>query len=192
MTIEELLNQYGLLVVIVGVLSFLICGALKVPISKKINSLDLTEKEKSQRLTFICTAIVTALSAIIIIVYYCVLEKSFEPLLDTDVYLKIAGAFAVSKASYAVYQGGGKVSLKEWLHELWNNIFIKIDTTDNESEPVAEPTETAIVLTEENVENSLVDKIQSVLINRCNLPMTDEQKAEFLDGITEELTTKTV
>lgn len=160
-----ILNEYGLIVVFIGLASSLLCGILKIPIAKKIRSLDITEKQKSDRIRNICTIIVAVLSVSGVCLYRCLTVHSFAPFATKELYAEILSAIAFSKIAYMLYEGVGPVSIKKWLHALWNKIFSKTGSVST---------------SDQDAITGIVETVQSILSD-MHLPMTESQKS-FLDG----------
>jgi len=169
MELLEFINQYGLLVVICGILASIICGAIKVPIARKIKAnAELTEKQVSDKIRNVCTLIVAILSVIFVATYHCVTTHSFDCLLDKKVYLEILSAFTFSKIAYALYEGCGKVSLKKFIHNLIQKIIDKKQS--------GEKVESVDIFLEE---------IEQFFINEMGLPLTTEQTLKLHDKFSE-------
>lgn len=168
-TIQELLNEYGLLVVVIGLASSILCGILKIPIAKKIQSLDITDKQKSDRLRNICTIIVAVFSVAGVVLYRCITAHSFTPFASKDLYVEILSAITFSKLAYALYEGVGSVSLKKWLHALIDKIKGTAKTkSSGEKDEVTD----------------WVEIVQEALLG-MHMPLTDSQRAELEEKLKE-------
>ncbi len=168
MEILEVIDKYGLVVVIIGLLSSAVCGAIKVPVAKKIRSKALSERAASDRIRAVCTLIVAVSSVIGVVLFRCVTVRSFSPFKTKQLYLEILNAIVFSKIAYMLYEGKGSVSLKKWVHSLWQKIFTKTTSTEPDGG---------------NGEFDLISVIQSALTDAVHLPLTDSQKntlAEYL------------
>ena len=175
--IIDLINQYGLVVVISGLLASILCSIVKTPIVHHIQSLGLSEKDQSTRIRTVCLLIVSILSIIFVVTYHCIVAKSLAPFKDIDMYHDIMGSITFSQISYAMYQGIGKVSIKKWLHDLYNTI-------KNNKESLSEENQEAF-----DEVTDLITRTRDILKNQLHLPLTDNQ-AEALEkslrGITDE------
>ena len=168
MEILEVIDKYGLVVVIIGLLSSAVCGAIKVPVAKKIRSKALSERAASDRIRAVCTLIVAVSSVIGVVLFRCVTVRSLLPFKTKQLYLEILNAIVFSKIAYMLYEGKGSVSLKKWVHSLWQKIFTKTTSTEPDGG---------------NGEFDLISVIQSALTDAVHLPLTDSQKntlAEYL------------
>lgn len=173
MEILEVIDKYGLVVVIIGLLASAICGAFKIPIAKKIRLKGLSERVVSDRIRAVCTLIVAVLSVISVVLYRCIPVHSLSPLKTKQVYLEILNAIVFSKIAYMLYEGKGKVSLKKWLHTLCDKLFYKNERTAPE---------------ESDCGFELISVIQTALTDAVHLPLTDSQKvtlSEYLKPLLE-------
>lgn len=80
MEILEVIDKYGLVVVIIGLLSSAVCGAIKVPVAKKIRSKALSERAASDRIRAVCTLIVAVSSVIGVVLSVALLFGRFHRL----------------------------------------------------------------------------------------------------------------
>lgn len=173
MEILEVIDKYGLVVVIIGLLASAICGAFKIPIAKRIRSKGLSERVVSDRIRAVCTLIVAVLSVIGVVLYRCIPVHSLSPLKTKQVYLEILNAIVFSKIAYMLYEGKGNVSLKKWLHTLWDKLVNKNERTVPE---------------ESDCGFELISVIQAALTDAVHLPLTDSQKvtlSEYLKPLLE-------
>lgn len=152
------IDTYGLLVVIAGFAASMLCGCIKIPIVKAIKKKNLGEKATSKRITTICTFIVTIFSILIIVMYTCLKEHSFAPLMTVDLYSDILLAITFAKIAYTLYEGVGEVSIKKWMHQLFNLIIEKARNS------------------KASTVQDYVDIVQSVLTDTLHMPLTDAQK----------------
>ena len=157
MDIDVLIDQYGFLVVLCGLGASIICGILKIPIAKYIRTQGLSEKDTSDRIRNVCTAIVAILSVIAIAVYRCVSVMSAEPLLHTDLYVEILSSVAFAKVAYMLYEGVGPVSIKKAVHTLIEKIASRKAASSDDV-------------------TDMVSKVQSALTDIIHMPLTDTQK----------------
>ena len=161
MEILEVIDKYGLVVVIIGLLSSAVCGAIKVPVAKKIRSKGLSERVASDRIRAVCTLIVAVSSVIGVVLFRCVSVRSLLPFKTKQLYLEILNAIVFSKIAYMLYEGKGDISLKKWLHTLWDKLFNKNERTAPE---------------ESGNGFELISVIQKALTDAVHLPLTDSQK----------------
>lgn len=163
MDFMEILTEYGLVVVLAGLIASILCGLIKLPIKKKIFASEtLTDKEKSDRVRNICTAIVAVLSTLEIVIFRCVCAQSFSPLSTAELYTEILTAIAFSKIAYMLYEGVGVVSLKKWIQAVIDKIKNKVSGT---------PAEDSV--------KDFVSLAQSALTEILHMPLTDSQKEIF-------------
>ena len=169
MELLQLIYEYGLLVVVCGILASMVCGAIKIPVSRKIKArADLTEKQKSDRIGNVCTLIVAVFSVLFVAAWHCILTHSFTCLLEKKVYLEILAAFTFSKIAYGLYEGFGKVSLKKWMHAFVNKIKRKL--ADKKARKQSITVASAVAVTVE----SFFETIKEFAANEV-IPLTDEQ-----------------
>lgn len=167
----DIVNEYGLVVVVIGLISSVLCGMIKTPIVRHIRSLGLGEKATSDRIRNVCTAIVAIFSIIGVSAYYCILAHSFSPLLNTSVYLEILGAITFSKIAYMLYEGVGVVSIKRGIRSLINKICSKAEDLPPEDKDSV---------------TDWVNITQSVLIDTLHMPLTDNQKSVLEQALREQ------
>lgn len=127
----SLVDSYGLLVVTVGLMSSILCGCFKVPISKRIKAKNLGEKVTTARISFICTLLVALFSTIIIVVCSCLMAGSFAPIFTAELWSKILLAISFAKIAYMIYEGVGVVSLKKAIHSLILYVKQKAELKDS-------------------------------------------------------------
>ena len=152
------IDTYGLLVVIAGILSSILCGCIKVPIVRAIRAKNLGEKATSNRITSVCTFIIAVFSSVIVIVYTCIKAHSFSPFMGVSLYSDILLAITFAKIAYMLYEGVGSVSLKKLAHQ----IFAKIkDKAKNKKISSIQ---------------DYVELVQSVMVDTLHMPLTDAQK----------------
>lgn len=167
---EELLfyiDEYGLVVVIAGLVASILCGCIKIPIVNAIKKRDLGEKATSNRITTVCTIIVAFFSIAFIVSYQCIKAQSFEPLKTAELYSQILLAISFAKIAYMLYEGVGVVSLKKWFHELFSKIAEKLK---NKKQSSAE---------------EYANIVQAVLRDTLHMPLTEEQTQLLKDKLTE-------
>lgn len=157
-----LLESYGLLVVLAGLISSILCGFIKIPVVNHIkkNALKkgLGEKAVTARITNVCTIIVGFFSIVLIAVYACVTAHSFKPLLTAELYSQILLSMSFAKIAYTLYEGAGVVSLKKWMHQLF--AYIKAKHADRKIDSVQD----------------YIDVLQQILTEELHMPLTDHQK----------------
>lgn len=156
--INSLIESYGLLTVVIGVLASILCGCIKTPIVNAIKKKDLGEKATTKRITTVCTILVAAFSIIMVALYYCIKAKSLAPFTTLELYSQILLSITFAKIAYALYEGVGSVSLKKWLHSLWDSIKNKL-----EGEKVSSTDE-------------YIKIIQDILTESLHMPMTEAQQ----------------
>lgn len=127
----SLVDSYGLLVVTVGLMSSVLCGCFKIPISKRIKAKNLGEKATAGRISFVCTLLVALFSTVIIIGCSCLLAGSFTPIFTAELWSKILLAVSFAKIAYMIYEGVGVVSLKKAVHSLILYIKQKAELKDS-------------------------------------------------------------
>lgn len=152
-----LVDSYGLLVVMVGLISSVLCGCVKIPIVKHIQSQDLGEKATSGRIAFVCTLIVAGLSAVIITVCSCVLAGSLAPLYTAELYSQILLSISFAKIAYMIYEGVGVVSLKKAFHSLF--AYIKQRSNLKDSATVID----------------YAHAVQKIMTDDLHMPLTEHQ-----------------
>lgn len=124
--IIKLIQEHGVWVFLVGVITSLIIGIIKTPIKEKVIPDDLDEEEKTKRgnifdtVVFFSTYIFAFLGAM---VYYLLINKSFSilPILSLSLSVWMAQAM-----SYGIWK---KLGLKRLL-ELLLKLFIKDKNND--------------------------------------------------------------
>ena len=159
------IDEYGLLVVVAGLMASILCGCIKIPIVNAIKKRNLGEKATSNRITTICTVIVAFFSIALIVSYQCLKAHSFEPLKTGELYSQILLAISFAKIAYMLYEGIGVVSIKKWAHEL----FFKIsENLKNKKQSSAE---------------EYTNIVQAVLRDTLHMPLTDEQTQLLKDKL---------
>lgn len=161
MEFADLVNEYGLLVVLSGFAACVLCGIVKIPIVRYIRSLNLGEKTTTDRIRNVCTAIVAFVSIVTIAVYRCVAAASAESLAKAETYLEMLSAITFAKIAYGIYEGIGPVSIKKGVKLLVSKIFNKAEEL-----PVEE---------KDSVQD-WVDITQAALTDVLHMPLTDAQK----------------
>lgn len=168
MEIYELIVQYGIMNVIIGIIACIICGFIKLPIIKKLKAKGYGEKETSQKIGDICTVIVSIVSIAGVMIVKGILKDFDWISIASDILVSIT----CSKIVYALYEGNyktgnQKLSIKAWAHK----VYEKIKAKTSKEIP-------------ENVKD-VVGIVQNALIEETKLPLTDEQikhLAEVLKG----------
>ena len=131
----SLVDSYGLLVVVVGLISSILCGCVKIPIANRIKATakakNLGEKAVSGRISFVCTLLVAVFSAVIITVCFCVLAGSLAPIFTAELWSKILLSISFAKIAYMIYEGVGVISLKKAIHSLILYIKQKAELKDS-------------------------------------------------------------
>lgn len=160
MNFISLVEAYGLLVVLAGLLASILCGCVKIPIVKHIKKKNLGEKATTTRIHSICTLLVAVFSVAIIVTWSCVTAGSLKPFSSPQLYSQILLAISFAKIAYMLYEGVGVVSLKKWMHQLYN--YLKQRMAEK-----GEKAETA---------RDYIEELQTALTDTLHMPLTDHQK----------------
>lgn len=165
MELIELIDTFGLITVICGVISSMLCGVFKLPIVNVIRKYDranaIDAKKTSDKIRNACNLIVGLLSVILVSAWY-LLTRSFSVFLDVRIYAEMLGAFTCAKLIYMIYEGVGKCSIKKLCHMLINAIKLKF----NNNQTAATKTSTLSV-------------IQQFFVDAVHLPLTDDQLSQL-------------
>lgn len=168
MEIITFMNTYGITALLAGAIACLVCGALKIPIVKLLKKYsvqkELSEKSLGDKLRNICNMIVLASCTLFLSVWYGVLN-GVDIFLTAEIYTDILTAFTAAKLLYMLYEGAGKVSVKQQLHLLVTKMLSKKS---------------------ENKENqNVLALVQMYLTDQAELPLTEAQ----IQGLSEVLNT---
>lgn len=165
MELIELIDTFGLITVICGVISSMLCGIIKLPIVNMIRKYDRTNaidtKKTSDKIRNACNLIVGLLSVIFVSAWY-LLTRSFSVFLDVRIYAEMLGAFTCAKFVYMIYEGIGKCSIKKLLHMLVNALKLKF----NKNHTAAPKT-------------AALSVIQQFFVDAVHLPLTDDQLSQL-------------
>lgn len=166
MDIIEIIEQYGLLNLLIGLLSVIICGILKIPIVEALEAKNYDAKTLSDKTRFYCSIIVFCVSAGATAVIAAIRHSFVVDIFIQDTLL----AYTCAKMLYAVYEGyykngEGVISLKNWVNKLYDWIVSKLKGT------VTDKTE------------KVLTAIQNAFTEVVKLPLTDEQLASIKEKI---------
>ncbi len=161
----SLVESYGLLVVLSGLLASILCGCVKLPIVNAVKKKNLGEKATTNRISSICTILVAVFSVAIIVTWSCLTAGSFKVLLAPEIYSKILLSISFAKIAYMLYEGVGIVSIKKGMHILFQ--YLKTKMSQKKVDSVSE----------------FIDGIQTILIDDLHLPLTDHQKDILRQGL---------
>lgn len=165
MELIELIDTFGLITVICGVASSMLCGVIKLPIVNMIRKYDIANaidaKKTSDKIRNACNLIAGLLSVILISAWY-LFTRSFSMFLDVRIYAEMLGAFTCAKLIYMIYEGIGKCSIKKLLHMLLDAIKHKL----NKNQITASKATTISV-------------IQQFFTDTVRLPLTDDQLSQL-------------
>lgn len=164
--ILSLIQEYGLAVVLAGLLASVLCGCVKIPIVQAIKKQNLGEKATTNRVTTVCTAVVAFFSVVILAAGYLLFtDTGWSVILSTRFVSKALLAISFAKIAYMIYEGIGVVSLKKGAHRLLELIVEKMKSKNLNSAA------------------DYADVVQSVLTETFHLPLTEEQKADLVHAL---------
>lgn len=169
MEIIELIDTYGLVIVICGIISTILCGIIKIPIINVIRKYDhvngVNSKKTADKIRNVCNLLVGILSIIFVAMWY-VFTQSFNVFLDIKIYAEMLGSFTCAKVIYMLYEGVGNCSIKKLCHSILDFFHKKIITHKKNASK-----QTTLTI------------IQDFFINTIHLPLTEEQLSELNDRI---------
>lgn len=184
-----LMNEYGLLAVIVGVAASILTGALKMPIKISLNKkateqktalmaefvtaeedrkaeivdeLNAIELKVTNTITLVCNLFVAFFAVAGVLIFYGVTVKSWTIFIDSMLYKDIMATFLVSKIAFAFYEKCG-------IKKLVLKIIAAIKNKTAKNSPL----------------NNVLDVITRILENDVQLPLTDEQKTVLTEKYNE-------
>lgn len=159
MEVIDIMNKYGIVVLIGGLLACIICGLLKVPIAQAIRKKCLDSKIASDKLRNACTLIVAVLSIIFVALWHG-LVGGITVFQDTKVYAEMLAAFTAAKVIYMLYEGFDKASIKKLIHTLIDRF--RSNKVPSNNVKIDEFTDYA-------------NKVQAILTNELHMPLVNEQ-----------------
>lgn len=185
MDFVTILNEYGVLAVIVGIAACILTGAIKMPI--KIDFRKKSEAKKTELMTeyvsadearkeeivaelnaseikanntfrIICNAIAAGLSVIGVLIFYIVTVRSWDMFLSGALYQDMMSAFVVANLAYVAYEKLGAKKL----------VLLAIQA-----------------IKAKNPNSEVLAIVEKILQEDIQIPLTDEQKELFAEKLKE-------
>lgn len=169
MDVIDVINKYGIVVLVSGLIACILCGLLKVPIAKAVRAKYTESKIASDKIRNFCTLVVAILSVVFVAIWYGVTDGA-KVFMGTKVYAEMLAAFTAAKVIYMLYEGFDKASLKKLMHSL-------IERTKSKS-TVVEPIKDDVI--------NFADKVQTILENDLHMPLVKEQYEILIEKLREE------
>lgn len=164
----EIINSYGIVVLISGLLACVLCGILKVPISRAVRAKNKDSKVASDKIRYFCTLTVAVLSVIFVAIWYGA-TGGIKVFVSVKVYAEMLAAFTAAKVIYMLYEGFDKASIKKLVHAL----FEKFKTKSSEN--------AATIVTDDVI--NLADRVQVILAHDLQMPLVKEQYTVLIERL---------
>lgn len=166
-TFKAFLDQYALIVVLIGAAACVLTNLIKLPIQKMYKQQaetdpTLTDLVIKNKLRSICLCLVAGFCLIGILLYYGLTVRSWDMFKSEDIYLDYFSSIVVAKALYFMYESG---DLKFSPKKIFHTITSWLTSVFTNSDKIKKSDVTALV--------------QDILTNVIGLPLTDDQKEAF-------------